>query len=101
MNMFFLCVCIISSYFFIMAATSLDFSALSAFSVYSSPSVILVLIIEYINCCLIFCLLSLLVFLAFSEPCFNHKPKNNHYTANLKHFLQTENAMRNLILRLY
>ena len=39
--------------------------------------------------------------LSATRTFFNCKQKNNHYTANLKHLLQTKNIMFRLILRLY
>ena len=84
-----------------MAATSSGISALSAFSFKSAVSIISLSIIESINYFLISSLLSILVFLVFSEPFFSCKQKNNHYTTNIEHHLQTKNAMCNLILRLY
>ena len=84
-----------------MAAASSGFSALSAFSFNSSVLNISLLVMESINCFLISSLLNLFVFLVFSEPSCSCKQKNNPYTTNLKHHLQTKNAMCNVILRLY
>ena len=79
-----------------MAAASSGFSALSDFSFNSSASIKSLFIMESTNCCLISSLLSFLVFLVFSEHIFSCKQKNNLYTTNLKHPLQTKNAMCNI-----
>ena len=90
--MFFFFVLIISLYCFTMSTASLGFSALSGLSFNSSASIISLLIMESINCFLISSLLDPLVFLVFSESLCNCKPKNNHYTTNLKHPLHTKNV---------
>ena len=97
--MFFFYVRIISWYCFIMTAASSSAFALSAFSSNSPVSIISLLIMESINCFLIFFLLSLLVFFVVLEPFCCYKQKSNHYNTNLKHPLQTKNAMCSLILR--
>ena len=75
-TMFFFFVRIISSYCFIMLAASSIFSTLSAFSFNSSSlSTLPLLIIESISCYLISSLLSVLIFLALSEPFFNYNKK--------------------------
>ena len=78
------------------------FSVLLAFSFSSSVLIVSLLIIESFNCCLISSLLNILVFLVFSEPFLNCKRKKlTTKQKNLKHLLQTKNALSNLILRLY
>ena len=82
---------IISSYCFMTSAASSAFSTLSAFSFSSSVLIILWLQLFFIE-----------------PPCllgvFRTSPqlqtKNNRYTINLKHPLQTKIPMSNLILRL-
>ena len=70
---------------------------MSAFWFSFTVSVISLLTMESVNCFLIPSLLSRLVFL-LSEPCCCYKKP--HYTTNMKHSLQTKNAMHNVILRL-
>ena len=89
---FFFFVLILSLYCVTMSTASLGFSALSGLSFNSSASIISFLIMESINCFLISSLLDPLVFLVFSESLCNCKPKNNHYTTNLKHPLHTKNV---------
>ena len=82
-----------------MVAASSSFSALSTFSFNYFASIISLLIMESISCFLISNLLSLLVFFVTLEPFCSCKPKNSDFTKNIKHPLQTKNAMHNL--RLY
>ena len=89
---FFFFVRIIPSYYFMMAAVSSGFSTLSAFLFNSSVSIIPLLIMESINCFLISSLVSLLVFLVFSEPFCGCKQK-------MTTIPQRKNVMCNLILR--
>ena len=68
--------------------------ASSVFSFNSSVSIISLMVIELIGSFLTSSLLSCLVFWMFLEPFCSYKQKNNHYTTNLKHLLQTKKGLQ-------
>ena len=93
-NIFLFCV---TSYCFVIAVASSGFSIFSDFSFNSSVSILSLMVMELISSFLISSSLSRLAF--FLSESFCSYTKNNHYTTNLKHRLQTKNAMCNIVLK--